>query len=91
MELGSGQSVASLHLASHLDKDTTLVLTDLPEVVPLCEQSLAVKRMNLAPDIIVAPLAWGSSSSHLAQYRPLTHIILCDLVSARSTNAHLIG
>lgn len=84
IELGSGQSVASLHLASHLRENDTLVLTDLPEVVPLCEQSLAVKKGVLPPRVVAAPLAWGALSAHLDRYRPFTHILICDLVSQAS-------
>lgn len=40
IELGSGQSVASLHLASQLHQEDRLVLTDLPNVVPLMQQSV---------------------------------------------------
>lgn len=44
IELGSGQSVASLHLSQYLASEDTLVLTDLPEVVPLCQKS--IDRIN---------------------------------------------
>jgi hypothetical protein len=40
IELGSGQSVASLHLAQYLEVGDELVLTDLPEVVPLCQRNI---------------------------------------------------
>lgn len=40
VELGSGQSVASLHLAQYLEAGDELVLTDLPEVVPLCQRNI---------------------------------------------------
>ena len=40
IELGSGQSVASLHLAQYLEAGDELVLTDLPEVVPLCQRNI---------------------------------------------------
>ncbi|WVQ68014.1 uncharacterized protein L199_006220 [Kwoniella botswanensis] len=83
IELGSGQSVASLHLAGHLQKEDLVITTDLPEVVPLCEQS--IRAWNPPSDthakVIAQPLAWGQDPSHLFQFGPFTHIIMCDLVS----------
>lgn len=84
MELGSGQSVASLHLAAQLDKEDTLVLTDLPNVVPLMQQSIdtwSETREDGTCLPVAEPLGWGSSISHLKKYGPLSHIICCDLVS----------
>lgn len=75
IELGSGQSVASLHLANALTEKDVLILTDLPEVMPLCEA-----RARQSSIMVAYPLAWGSSSAHLAAYRSFTHIIMCDLV-----------
>ena len=40
IELGSGQSVASLNLAQYLSSEDEMVLTDLPEVVPLCRRNI---------------------------------------------------
>ncbi|KAL7422780.1 hypothetical protein Q5752_002075 [Cryptotrichosporon argae] len=40
LEFGSGQALSSLHVASHLGPDDLVVLTDLPNVVPLCEASI---------------------------------------------------
>jgi methylase of polypeptide subunit release factors len=82
IELGSGQSVASLHLAKSLAPSDTLILTDLPNVMPLCEQS--ARKAALPVKVSPQPLAWGSSSDHLDPYRPFTHIIMCDLVSCAS-------
>ncbi|WRT68454.1 uncharacterized protein IL334_005430 [Kwoniella shivajii] len=68
LELGSGQSVASLHLADYLKEEDLVVTTDLPEVMPLCEQSIA----DWAPSnskhgrVIAQPLAWGDTSRTLA-------------------------
>ena len=84
MELGSGQSVASLHLAAQLDSRDTLVLTDLPNVVPLMQQSIDTWSETRGDDTclpVAEPLGWGSSISHLEKYGPLSHIICCDLVS----------
>jgi hypothetical protein len=83
VELGSGQSVASLHLASQLDMDSTVVLTDLPNVVPLMDQSVATWREgqeDTTSHTMVEPLAWGTDIRHLEKYGQLSHIICCDLV-----------
>nr|XP_019044740.1 hypothetical protein I302_06653 [Kwoniella bestiolae CBS 10118]OCF23670.1 hypothetical protein I302_06653 [Kwoniella bestiolae CBS 10118] len=82
IELGSGQSVASLHLAGHLQTDDLIVTTDLPEVVPLCEQSIRTweSPSQTHAKVIAQPLAWGEDPSHLFQYGPFTHIIMCDLI-----------
>ncbi|WVF72849.1 hypothetical protein IAT40_007667 [Kwoniella sp. CBS 6097] len=79
IELGSGQSVASLHLAKRLGKNDLIVLTDLPEVVPLCEQ--AVQRNDTFCKVIAQPLAWGEDASHLRQFAPFTHVLMCDLTT----------
>ena len=57
IELGSGQSVASLHLAQYLFLEDEMVLTDLPEVVPLCRRNIEryvseskIKRSDEQPD-----------------------------------------
>jgi formate dehydrogenase maturation protein FdhE len=84
VELGSGQSVASLHLAAQLDREDTLVLTDLPNVVPLMQQSIGTWRESRGNETclpVAEPLGWGSSIDHLGKYGQLTHIICCDLVS----------
>jgi hypothetical protein len=87
LELGSGQALASLHLAARLRSTDTVVLTDLPNVVPLCEQSVATWRESGEGKdgenarVVVQPLAWGEDASHLAEFGPFTHIVLCDLVS----------
>ncbi|OCF37977.1 hypothetical protein I317_03938 [Kwoniella heveanensis CBS 569] len=78
IELGSGQSVASLHLAKQLQRDDLVVLTDLPEVVPLCEQ--AIQRNDSTAQVIAQPLAWGEDAAHLRQFGPFTHVLMCDLV-----------
>jgi len=83
IELGSGQSVASLHLAAQLDKDDTLVLTDLPNVVPLMQQSIdtwsQTNKEGVLP--VAEPLGWGTDIDHLKKYGEITHVVCCDLVS----------
>lgn len=88
LELGSGQALASLHLAARLRAEDTVVLTDLPNVVPLCQQSIDTwategegSQQAEHANVVAQPLAWGEDASHLAKYGPFTHIILCDLVS----------
>ncbi|WWC71520.1 uncharacterized protein I206_105478 [Kwoniella pini CBS 10737] len=82
VELGSGQSVASLHLAGYLDQNDLIVTTDLPEVIPLCEQSIAAWNppSTTHARVIAQPLAWGENPSHLFKYGPFTHILMCDLI-----------
>ncbi|RSH77928.1 uncharacterized protein EHS24_003001 [Apiotrichum porosum] len=87
LELGSGQALASLHLAARLRAEDTVVLTDLPNVVPLCQQSIDTwategegSQQAEHANVVAQPLAWGEDASHLAKYGPFTHIILCDLV-----------
>lgn len=81
IELGSGQSVASLHLASLLQPADSVVLTDLDDVMPLCNQSVASKRASVVAQIKTAPLAWGSSTAQVKTFGPFTHIVMCDLAS----------
>lgn len=82
IELGSGQAVATLQLARHLLQDDRLVLTDLDNVVPLCEQSVQRwhRDMEFQAEIVVKPLAWGSDASSVKSLGPYDFIILCDLV-----------
>ncbi|WWC90659.1 uncharacterized protein L201_005595 [Kwoniella dendrophila CBS 6074] len=83
IELGSGQSVASLHLAEYLKKNDLIITTDLPEVVPLCEKSIYSWNPPSSEhaQVVAQPLAWGGDQAHLAQYQPFTHILMCDLSS----------
>lgn len=85
IELGSGQSLASLRLADRLSPSDTLILTDLPNVVPLCQQSIDNwhKRRSTAPapTVLAEPLAWGGSIEHVQSHMPFSHILLCDLAS----------
>lgn len=83
IELGSGQSLASLRLAGHLTNSDIMVLTDLPNVVPLCRQSIKTWQAattQSAPRIIAEPLPWGEGIASVRQFMPFTHMILCDLV-----------
>jgi hypothetical protein len=83
IELGSGQSVASLHLAAQLDKDDTLVLTDLPNVVPLMQQSIDTWNQTHKDGVlpVAEPLGWGTDIDHLKKYGEISHVVCCDLVS----------
>ncbi len=92
LELGSGQSLASMHLIRQLalagsKSGARIYLTDLPEVIQLCERS--VERVGAQDmDIRIRPLAWGNLEmgneilSELEQDgRRLTHVLMFDLVS----------
>ena len=83
IELGSGQSVASLHLAAQLDKADTLVLTDLPNVVPLMQQSIDTWKQTHhdGASPVAEPLGWGTDIEHLEKYGEISHVVCCDLVS----------
>ncbi|EIW68192.1 hypothetical protein TREMEDRAFT_18678, partial [Tremella mesenterica DSM 1558] len=82
VELGSGQSVPSLHLASILSPHDVLILTDLPDVVPLCEERVLEWEKSHAngPLMKVEALAWGGDVSRVRTSGPLSHILLCDLI-----------
>lgn len=85
LELGSGQALASLHLASQLPAGDTIVLTDLPAVVPLCEASIAAwaaREGGEHAEVVARPLAWGEDAGDVLALGPFTHILMCDLVSA---------
>lgn len=83
VELGSGQSVASLHLAASLNKDDTLVLTDLPNVVSLMQQSIDTWKQTHQEGVIpvAEPLGWGTDIDHLKKYGEISHVVCCDLAS----------
>ncbi|KAK4688810.1 hypothetical protein P7C73_g1304, partial [Tremellales sp. Uapishka_1] len=82
IELGSGQSLPTLHLASHLSRDDLVVLTDLPSVIPLCEQSIEIweRGRESHAEVIARPAAWGEDTSSLRELGPFTHVLLCDLL-----------
>ncbi|TXT12904.1 hypothetical protein VHUM_01305 [Vanrija humicola] len=83
LELGSGQALASLHLASQLPRSDTVVLTDLPAVVPLCEASIAAWSAREGGEharVFARPLAWGEDIDSVREFGPFTHILMCDLV-----------
>lgn len=86
LELGSGQALASLHLAARLGPEDTVVLTDLPNVVPLCQASIDAWASDGEgskgehAQVVARPLAWGESAANLAEFAPFTHILMCDLV-----------
>ncbi len=87
IELGSGQSLPSLHLASNLIKDDLVVLTDLPNVMSLCEASVKTWARGLdqagkvdRATVVTRPMAWGGGILHLKEFGRWTHILMCDLV-----------
>ncbi|GMK55489.1 hypothetical protein CspeluHIS016_0205450 [Cutaneotrichosporon spelunceum] len=84
LELGSGQALASLHLAACLSPADTVVLTDLPNVMPLCQSSIDTwarsgEGKNGGARVVARALAWGEKAE-LDEFRPFTHILMCDLV-----------
>ncbi|KAJ3554716.1 hypothetical protein NM688_g2960 [Phlebia brevispora] len=65
LELGSGTGIVAAACADQLiGQDTTLIVTDLPEVCPLLEQNLQEylppATCASAPKVLVRPLTWGS-------------------------------
>jgi len=82
IELGSGQALSSLYLASQLEKGDSVILSDLPNVVPLCENAVErwKSRLSDRAEVMVVPLAWGQSVDHLRYLFPFTHVLVCDLV-----------
>ncbi|PWZ02330.1 hypothetical protein BCV70DRAFT_62014 [Testicularia cyperi] len=107
VELGSGAGYGGLHLAQQLkaarakasgsdtgETRSTLVLTDLANVVPLMERNVARSGLSdsLAVDVRVCALAWGDEThaknllSSLTSERggegsnPISHIVCSDLV-----------
>lgn len=82
LELGSGQGVASLHLANYLDPEDTLVLTDLDNVIPLCDLSINCWKegKDVTPNVTAQGLGWGGDSSNVRALGPFDYIIMCDLV-----------
>ncbi|BEJ16289.1 hypothetical protein CspHIS471_0508940 [Cutaneotrichosporon sp. HIS471] len=84
IELGSGQALASLHLAARLNPEDTVVLTDLPNVMPLCQSSIDTwstsgEGKDGGACVFARPFAWGDKAE-LDEFRPFTHILMCDLV-----------
>lgn len=67
------------------------MLTDLPEVVPLCEQSIRAYG-DLKAEVVARPLPWGEGLDGLGGLSGWTHILMCDLVSCGRTasGCHLV-
>lgn len=88
IELGSGQALASLHLAQHLAPEDVLVLTDLPNVVPLCRHSADAWKQdhNHGAQVFVESLAWGEDIALVKGLGPFDYIVMCDLVGAAGGN-----
>jgi len=91
VELGSGQGLASLHLASFLDKTDNLVLTDLENVIPLCQLSIDNWRgtRDDVPAVQAQAMGWGDDSSRVRSLGPFDFILMCDLVSGSSSHCCL--
>lgn len=93
VELGAGAGVVGIHLALQLAKEDTLgckssiVLTDLDNVLPLLDRNIARSDLNSQNNVVItsAALPWGSQSHAIALQKSLaekriTHIICSDLV-----------
>lgn len=83
VELGSGQGLASLHLANYLEKTDRLVLTDLENVIPLCQLSIDNWKgtRDDVPEVQAKALGWGDDASAVRMLGPFDFILMCDLVS----------
>lgn len=93
-QLGSGAAHVSLRLATRLPPMSLVVLSDLPEVIPLTQSRVHAARassLDVGAEVVVAPLAWGpvddtndlTTNAHAllqVRGRPPTHLLLCDLV-----------
>lgn len=82
IELGAGQGLPSLALAEKLQSEDLVVITDLPEVMPLCRQSIETFGRCTAK-VIAEPLAWGADTSAVRSLGPFTHVLMSDLVRRR--------
>ena len=91
VELGSGQGLASLHLANFLDKTDSLVLTDLENVIPLCQLSINNWRgtRDDVPAVQAQAMGWGDDSSRVRSLGPFDFILMCDLVNPSSSRCCL--
>lgn len=84
LELGAGQGLPSVALAEKLNTNDLVVMTDLPEVMPLCRQSIEVLGQHAA-NIVAVPLAWGGDTTAVNAMGPFTHILMSDLVRRESS------
>jgi len=91
VELGSGQGLASLHLANHLEKADRLVLTDLENVIPLCQLSIDnwEGTRDDVPEVHARALGWGNDSSQVRALGPFDYILMCDLVRLSSLGVRM--
>lgn len=97
IELGSGTGFVGLKLAEILAKssgvrNSTLVLTDLPDVCPLLEENLqiesekwpiSIKHETNTLDVRVAPLSWGDAE----EARKVQDLLDLSFGSAQSSSA----
>jgi hypothetical protein len=102
IEVGSGTGYAGIHLAQQLnlfrrrhtvrsDVSVLVILTDLPNVVPLLDKGLEEYAETFGPVQVQAQsLAWGDAD-HAADLawrlkesqRSITHVLCSDLVSLK--------
>lgn len=77
VELGAGTGIPGIFLAS---KGARVVLTDLPDVLPLMKWNVEANAHLLpSPECCdAAPLAWGEEHEHIA--RPIDVVVASDVV-----------
>ncbi|CAG8539499.1 2764_t:CDS:2 [Paraglomus occultum] len=82
LELGSGTGYLGITLASRLVPPFTLILTDLPDVLPLLNRNVSNNSRANTDHIIVAPLEWGNSahSECINSKHRIDLVIASDLV-----------
>lgn len=89
-----GTGIVGLFVAGLLDPGDLVILTDLPEVLPLLEENTRIAQSQLATsscaETWIRSLSWGDQSAVqkieeelLESSRSLSHIICSDLVSGQ--------
>jgi len=82
LELGSGTGYLGITLASRLVPPFTLILTDLPDVLPLLNRNVSNNTHANTDHIVVEPLGWGNSvhSECINSKYKIDLVIASDLV-----------
>jgi hypothetical protein len=82
LDLGSGTATHGIALATLLNRGDQVILTDLPEVVPLMQANIEANRAHLSfkADIQARALAWGSKADVEALPSRPTLITASDVV-----------
>jgi hypothetical protein len=92
VELGSGTGLVGVEVARRLSTthpETTIIMTDLPEVCALLHQTVSAYQADLVNDLLVIPLPWGdlkhanqllAKKEQSGSNSSITHIICSDLV-----------